>query len=203
MERRKPFMQNVRKGGPTTIFHIKIMLCYILSSLKKPISAENLLNIVIKEQLVNYFEYESAMGELCDGGHVEKYTDETGEDFYKLSENGAALVVDLESSLSLTVRKRAVAAAIKTLSFEQNEKENNVTITSAEGGGYILSIEVPGEPQPLCKMQLYFPERLQAELAKDGFLTDPTLVYTSVLCALTGDKSTLLTALSDKLNDRI
>jgi len=197
MERRKPFMQNVKKGGPATIFDIKVMLCYLLNSLKKPISAENLLNIMLSEQLVNYFEYESAMGELCDNGQVEKFVTDSGEEFYQISSQGASLVVDLESSLSMSLRSRVVAAAVRVLTFKQNEKENKVTVTPAQGGGYNLSIEVPGTPEPLCKIQLYFPERLQAEMARDGFLLNPTLVYTAILSALTGDMTTLLTALKN------
>ncbi len=201
MERRKPFMQNVKVGGPATIFDIKVMLCYLLNSLKMPISAENLLTVILSEQLVNYFEFESAMGELCDNGHVEKFVDDSGEEFYRISENGRALVVDLESSLSMTLRSRVVAAAIRVLTFKQNAKENNVKIIESEKGGYILSLEVPGEPEPLCKMQLYFPERLQAEMARDGFLENPTLTYTAILSALTGDRTTLMTALSDNFKN--
>ncbi len=197
MERRKPFLQNVKVGGPTTIFDIKVMLCYLLNSLKTPISAEVLLDIIQSEQLVNYFEYESAMGELLKAGHIEKFTDDTGEDFYKISENGAALVVDLESSLSMSLRSRAVRAALKVLSYKQNAEENNVTVTASENGGYFLSVEVPGMPEPLCKLKLYFPERLQAEMARDGFLDDPALVYAAILTALTGDKSTLIALLSE------
>ncbi|MBQ8868459.1 MAG: DUF4364 family protein [Oscillospiraceae bacterium] len=195
MERRKPFMQNVKKGGPATIFDIKVMLCYLLNSLNKPISAEDLLNVMMSEQLVNYFEYESAMAELVKGGQVEKFVSDSEEEFYQISKNGAALVVDLESSLAMSLKSRVVAAAIKVLTFKQNAEENNVEVTAAEGGGYNLTLEVPGEPQPLCKLQLYFPERLQAEMARDGFLTNPTLVYAAILAALSGDLTALMTAL--------
>lgn len=197
MERRKPFMQNVKLGGPTTIFDIKVMLCYLLNSLGKPISAEDLLNVMMSEQLVNYFEYESAMAELVNGGQVEKFVSDSGEEFYRISENGAALVVDLETSIAMSLKSRVVAAAIKVLTFKQNKDENNVQILSAEGGGYNLSIEVPGEPQPLCKLQLYFPERLQVEMAKDRFLENPSLVYAAILASLSGDLTTLMTALRD------
>ncbi|MBQ7798872.1 MAG: DUF4364 family protein [Oscillospiraceae bacterium] len=197
MERRKPFMQNVKVGGPATIFDIKVMLCYLLNSLNKPISAEDLLNVMMSEQLVNYFEYESAMGELVSGGQVEKFVSDSGEEFYQISKNGAALVVDLESSLAMSLRSRVVAAAIKVLSFKQNKEENDVKITAAEGGGYNLSLEVPGEPQPLCKLQLYFPERLQAEMAQDRFLENPSMLYAAILAALSGDMTTLMTALKD------
>ena len=195
MERRKPFMQNVKTGGPATIFDIKVMLCYLLNSLNKPISAEDLLNVMMSEELVNYFEYESAMAELVKGGQVEKFVSDSEEEFYQISKNGAALVVDLESSLAMSLKSRVVAAAIKVLTFKQNAEENNVEVTAAEGGGYNLTLEVPGEPQPLCKLQLYFPERLQAEMARDGFLTNPTLVYASILAALSGDLTALMTAL--------
>ena len=95
----------------------------------------------------------------------------------------------------MSLKSRVVAAAIKVLTFKQNAEENNVEVTAAEGGGYNLTLEVPGEPQPLCKLQLYFPERLQAEMARDGFLTNPTLVYAAILAALSGDLTALMTAL--------
>ena len=190
-------MQNVKVCGPATIFDIKVMLCYLLNSLNKPISAEDLLNVMMSEQLVNYFEYESAMGELVSGGQVEKLVSDSGEEFYQISKNGAALVVDLESSLAMSLRSRVRAAAIKVLSFKQNKEENDVKITAAEGGGYNLSLEVPGEPQPLCKLQLYFPERLQAEMAQDRFLENPSMLYAAILAALSGDMTTLMTALKD------
>lgn len=201
MERRKPFMQNVKVGGPATIFDIKVMLCYLLKSLNKPISVEDLLTVILSEQLVNYFEFESAMGELCDAGHVEKIVDDSGEEFYTISETASALVVDLESSLSMTLRSRVVAAALRVLAFKQNAKENNVRIEPSEKGGYFLRLEIPGEPEPLCKIELYFPERLQAEMARDGFLENPTLTYTAILASLTGDRTTLMTALSDNFRD--
>lgn len=195
MERRNPFMQNVKVGGPNTIFDIKVMLCYLLNTLKKPISAENLLNVMLSQELVNYFEYESAMAELVSGGQVEKFTHD-GEDFYKISEQGASIVVELESSLALSLKSRVVEAAVKLLAYRQNERENKADIVKVEGG-YNLVIEIPGEPQPLCKIELFFPERLQAQMARDGFLSDPTLTYTAILSAVTGDRTTLITALDN------
>ena len=73
MERRKPFMQNVRKGGPSTLFDIKVVLCYLLNSLDAPISADDLFLIVQSEQLINYFELMSAISELCKGGHYAEH----------------------------------------------------------------------------------------------------------------------------------
>ena len=63
------------------------------------------------------------MGELCDAGHVEKFVKEDGEEFYTISKGGSSLVVDLESSLSMTVRSRAIASAMRILAYKQNEKE--------------------------------------------------------------------------------
>lgn len=197
MERRKPFMQNVSLGGPYTIFDIKVMLCYLLKTVNKPISAETLWTIMASEELVNYFEYENAMGELLKAGHVEAFTDESGEDFYKISPKCIPIVSDLESNLAISLRSRVVTAAMKIMYYKQNEEQNNVKVIPCEEGGYILSIDVPGTPRSLCKMELYFPEKLQAERARERFIDNPTLVYSVTLASLTGDTSHLMSVLRD------
>ena len=65
--------------------------------------------------------------------------------------------------------------------------------------GFTLPLSVYNIPykKALCKMEFYFPEKLQAERARERFIDDPTLVYAVTLAALTGDTSHLLAVLRD------
>ena len=50
------FTAGIEPGGLRTKNDIRIMVCYILNSVKAPLSKENILNILQEKGLANYFE---------------------------------------------------------------------------------------------------------------------------------------------------
>ena len=49
------FTAGIEPGGLRTKNDIRIMVCYILNSVKAPLSKENILNILQEKGLANYF----------------------------------------------------------------------------------------------------------------------------------------------------
>ncbi|MBQ7980860.1 MAG: DUF4364 family protein, partial [Oscillospiraceae bacterium] len=43
---------------------VKVMLCYLLEKLKNPVTEEQLYEIVQESEIINYFYYTEAMGDL-------------------------------------------------------------------------------------------------------------------------------------------
>ena len=66
----------VQLGGLTDRTEIKILLCYLMAELKQPITQNQLIECVCGQELVNYFEMQSALQHLLDQKLIKE--DETG-----------------------------------------------------------------------------------------------------------------------------
>ena len=64
------FRGGVEPGGLTADFEIKMLICYLLSVLDKPIPVSILLETFVKEGIGNYFEAASAASGLVKTGHL-------------------------------------------------------------------------------------------------------------------------------------
>ena len=72
----KAITAGVRVGGLSDHTEIKILLCYLLSKLKQPITQNQLIECVCGQELVNYFEMQSALQHLIDNKLIKE--DENG-----------------------------------------------------------------------------------------------------------------------------
>ena len=71
----------------STLHSVKIAVCYLLDEIEKPISEQELYEIVMKSEAVNYFHYNQAIDELLKSGAVTKF-EENDENFFQLEEKG-------------------------------------------------------------------------------------------------------------------
>ena len=57
------FTQGIEPGGLTSGQETRILVCYLLNSVKKPLSPTQINSIVQQDGLVNYFELSSCIAE--------------------------------------------------------------------------------------------------------------------------------------------
>ena len=110
----------VKNGGLFNTAEIKILICYILNAVKEPVPAAMLSNILHFEGIANGFEVSDAMASLAESGHIAPASDD--EAYYEITKSGSQVADELDSTLSLTVRKRAYIATLKMLAKIKNAK---------------------------------------------------------------------------------
>ena len=64
------FSAGVEPGGLWHKNDIRILLCYILSSVRGPLSRRDLTRIIQEKGLANYFEVEDALAGLVEQGNI-------------------------------------------------------------------------------------------------------------------------------------
>lgn len=180
------FVEGVAPGGLVNADDIKILLCYLLKSVQKPLSFENLNEILQQDSLCNYFGFAGALRDLLVSGHVD-LVKQDGEDCYKTTRLGRETAALFERRLPLSVREKAMAAAVQLLARIKRESENRVEIEENGKGGCTVTCSVLDMGDPLLRVSVYVPERDQAEAVKKRFQSDPQTVYRGVLALLTGD----------------
>ncbi len=178
------FTGGVEPGGLWNRNDIRILLCYILSSVNGPLSAESLSQIVQGEALANYFETGDALASLLRQGNV--VTDREG--LYTVTEAGREIAESLDATLPLSVRDKALEAAVRLMADAKARRENHVEIEEMENGFRVVCHISDGRLD-LMAISLYVPDRAQAKLVERNFYRDPAGVYKLLLSSLTGDRT--------------
>jgi hypothetical protein len=177
---------------------IKILVCYLLKNVDNPLSFENVSEILLRDGLVNYFELVTAVDDLLVSGHIDLVMQGT-QKFYKSTKLGDGTADLFERRLPYSVREKAVKAAIRLLSKIKRESENSVEITENISGGLNVCCKILDMDDELLSINLFVPDKQQAEMVKKYFLADPVIVYKGVLSLLTGDVDAVRDFLTQKI----
>ncbi|MEG1863066.1 MAG: DUF4364 family protein [Oscillospiraceae bacterium] len=176
MDNNKAFTAGVRIGGLTDRTEIKILLCYLLSSLKFPITSDQLTESISGQELVNYFELQDALHHLVSQNLI---LEENG--FYSILPQGEEIACQLEKSLPFSVKERAYNAAVQLLQYESLKKENRYEISPLEGGGYLLKCSISDGDFPLFSIELYMPDEKLAKISGEQFILKGQDIFKCVL----------------------
>ncbi len=180
------FAGGIDFGGLRNMLDIKILICYILKSVKAPMKRTQICDTLQKTGLVNYFDTNAAIDELLENGTVcEK--DYMGEAHIKITELGSRSATELENTLLPGVRDKAVKTALNIVARARSERENKVVITKKDNDCDVTFI-IESNGEMLLSLTLNVADVLQAEQLKDGFLDDPGALYTEIIERLTGEK---------------
>ena len=165
------FSAGVEPGGLWHKNDIRILLCYILTSVGAPLSRQDLSRIIQEKGLANYFEVEDALATLLKQGNITQ--DEQG--FCAVTRGGLEIANSLEAAFTLLAQAKA-------------QRENRVELQKIKQG-YQVTCHISGGDMDLMAVTLYVPDRAQAEMVKRSFYKDPAGVYKLVLASLTKDTS--------------
>lgn len=166
-------------GGMKDKYEIKILICYLLNNFNKPMTKDEINFIFQDEQIVNYFAFSEAFNELLKSKHIAPVTVE-GETCYEIRELGVDTAKSLASSLPQSVRDKVVTSAMELMARMKIERENEVKITECENG-FKVTLIVHEVDFDIMQLELYAPDKVQAERIKDNFLKDPIKIYTGIM----------------------
>ena len=60
----------VAPGGPDFDFEVKLLICWVLAKVSKPMTVENMIEALVGDQFVNYFEFTGAVADLIVEGQL-------------------------------------------------------------------------------------------------------------------------------------
>ena len=178
------FTAGVAPGGLISSQHVKLMVCYILARIGKPISRDDMLSLLQYEEIANYFEVVQAIDDLNKGGTIRR-TDAPFEE-YEITNDGQEGVAERYRDLPYTMREKALKAAIKMMARNRSEAENRVEMVETDVGVNV-TCSVMDIDRPILTITLLVPDMEQANLVKETFLDNPLKVYSGSIALLTGD----------------
>lgn len=176
------FTAGVEPGGLRTQNDIKILICYLLDSVGSSLSCDDLTKILQEKSLANYFEIIEAINSLIEKDCIKAEND----NFYTLCEKGKKIAETLDTTLPLSVRDKALSAAVSLLALARNKRENKVDIIQGDNGFQVIC-HISGGNLDLMQISIYVPDEKQAKMVKENFHKNPAKVYETLLNSLTSD----------------
>lgn len=190
------FSAGVRFGGLTDRTEIKILICYILSNAKEPLTSQQIIDTVIGQELANYFELQDAISHLVEQKLIVECNDR-----YSISEEGVQISKELEKSLPFSVKERAYKAVIEILQYENLKRQNRTTITPLSDGGYNLNCSISDADFTLFSVDLHMPNEKSAKLAEEKFIKYGQDIFRCVLGIATENPNMYRDFLESQINN--
>ncbi len=178
---RNAFTGGVEPGGLWNKNDIRILLCYILQSVDGPLSRDALCQIIGEKALANFFEVGDAIDSLLKQGNLKE---ENG--LLTVTDTGREIAQSLDATLPLSVRDKALEAALRLMAEARARRENRVEKKKTDRG-YQVTFHISGGELDLMTISIYVPDRAQADLVERNFYHDPEQLYRLLLSSLTGD----------------
>lgn len=169
-------------GGLFNVAEIRILICYILSSIKDPVPGRMLADVLHYEGIANVFEVNDSIAVLCESGHIKPFNHE--EDTYVITAKGQQTAETLKTSLSYSVKDRAYSAALRMVSRFNHSKETDIKI-SREGNRTFITCSAIDGIDAFMSVKLMVTDEEQAMFIKEKFLNDPSKIYSQLIDLLT------------------
>lgn len=163
---------------------LKVIICYLLSTLKEPVPITETAQLFHYEGIANYFDTQTAIYELEKEGYITQSV--KGKDLMIIAEKGEALSSTLKESVSIILREKLYNAVVKMLARYKAERDTNIEI-SEEKSGYLLTCKVNGGEETLLSFSIMLPNMAQANSLKERILKNPKYYCDAFIDLLTDD----------------
>lgn len=190
------FDEGIIPGGIRSKNEIRILICYLFNSVKEPITKELILESLQRDGLANYFEASSCFDELVNNNHIKK----VDESHFELNSSGELISTQLNNTIPLTVKEKALHCVLSILEQQKKDKDNKVEIEKTDNG-YYLNCTMSGGDIDLFSFRFYVPDYEEAKMVKKSFRKNPEIVYKTMLSVLTNQKDLVLETLSDLIDN--
>ena len=177
------FCEGIAPGGLREQPEIKLLICYLLKTLKKSLTRTQINEILSEYRTANYFEVNGAMSELVTSGQVVSEIID-GDELITITSRAMIDVEVIERSLPKTVRERVVEAALKILSRDRIKKESKVDV-ERYNDGFHVTFTVTDTGDELLKVTVYVADERQIEIVKNNFYDNAVNIYSNIISSLT------------------
>lgn len=174
----------VAPGGLVNSTEIKVLICYILKSVKEPVPANKLCEVLFYEGIANNFEVSDCLEALIKNGNIECVDEK--EQTYTTTKNGNNVAETLKNTLPITVREKACKSTLKMMAEIKNAKETDISIVR-NGDNTFITCSALDNGSPIMSVQLLVSDESQALSIKSKFLENPSEIYSKIIDLFTSN----------------
>lgn len=158
---------------------INILLCYLLYKINRPIETEQLYEIAIGTEIINFFYYQDSIDYLLKNSLI-SISESDGKQYYDLEPKGVECAKRLKTYAPKSHRDKLVLAALRYFARIKAEHEMNIEYIPVEGG-YYTRVRCLDKDCDLMDLRLYAPDLTQAKLLGEKIMLNPAGFYGKII----------------------
>lgn len=164
----------------TDLYAVKVLICYFLHQINRPVSPRQLTEIATGDGIVNYFFFMEAISSMLETEMI-SLEDLSGSPQYVLQEKGRRCAIEFKSMVPQSFRDRIMTAGIQFFTRLKNENTLEFEIEEKPIGCMLHCTCNDANDVVLMKLSLFAPDTEQAQLMKNKLLLNPSAFYSKVV----------------------
>lgn len=159
----------------------KLLMLYVLKSIKEPISNTQLTEIILENNFMNYFTFQQYLAELAESKFV-KYQEANDKKLLILTEKGdnvLSLFKDRISPSKISIIDEYIKEKIESI-----KKELTIHADYTLGNGddsFIVDLKAIEDQSLLMELKLSVPTKNQATAICNRWKENPSEIYTNII----------------------
>ena len=169
-----------------TLAENKVLILYILNKIDRPVSNDELLQLVLSIEEMNYFYFQQFLLDLLENKYIETYQGDTfSEQIYRLTTAGKE-ALELTKDLVPGIVKLKIDQTIKG-ELQDIEKEISLIseFTPEDNGGFMVTCKVMEQNKVLFEVSTFATSREQVKFICDNWKEHATQIYPEIIQLLT------------------
>ncbi|MCC8196171.1 MAG: DUF4364 family protein [Ruminococcus sp.] len=158
---------------------VKILLCYFLRQINRPITPIQLAEIATTDGTVNYFVYSSVVESMLESGML-SLEKNGAEEYYVLSDAARAGADSFKQQVPARFRNKILSSGLKFFAKLKNDNDVRVSVSEQEKG-YLVGVTCQDSGTVLMDLKLFAPDEEQANLLAEKIRLNPTDFYAKVI----------------------
>ena len=164
---------------PADVDTAKLLLCFIMMKLNMDLTPDQLYEIAVTSECVNYFLYTEALNELIKKKTI-LITNNDNQDYYSLADKGKYGIKEFKQYIPKSIRDKALTSALKYFANIKRQEEVEFNLIEAPNGCY-LQTKFHDIDNDLMDLKLFVADDEQAEFIKKKILKNPAEFYKNII----------------------
>lgn len=177
-------------GSVHKIDDIKILICSILSGFDKPIDQELLINALLINETVNYFNFCQALSSLIKDELIKKVKNDKSDKLLKISYDGIEVAKTLKDSIPTFIIDKNINT-LKKLLEEKKQNEGKVVQIDKVDDGYTVKLNVEDIGTNILEIKLFAPDENTVKLMETKLKRQTVDLYRMIIALMFDDSQTL------------
>ena len=168
-----------------TLAESKVLILYIISKVGKPISHNELLELVVSISDMNYFYFEQFLLDLYDDKFIIKYKNENDDDIYQMTDEGKK-ALNLTIDMIPGILKLEVDSKFKnSIDIIKDKFSLSAEYTPINKKEFTVRLLINENNQNIFDLNTHAGSKEQAKKIVDNWNNNATFIYPKILELLT------------------